>query len=785
MGSGSGGNVSSFLIRPSASGRIMRIFTRLLLIMFFGGLLGWLFGWWSFTKVLLTIGLVIGLRFIGEGLLIVFGLISLFNLEINDMEVLKARLFTRFPIIGRWLRRKTARELSTFLQEGDKQATALLAEALTSSKDKKVRRIAREALEHLSSQSCIDAVAAMWLETRHLRLTQLLVEHNWMASAPIKAWVYSALKTGQIEPLKGGDGGVVEELLDACGDFDEDISTSAQQVLRQLYREEAKEALCRMVIDHDHPVAVTVALESGYLPRDAAQRALFLFLTEQWERYESLDFDHYLLSTAHRTASPELRQRIAKNLRTAGRTDFLTILVGTDYCSRAADMTSEETEVLIQMLSAQQEWAKLWKLVFELPFIRGIRIVQTLHHNAWQPERGDERVIFGELSALGAHKIVTSEEEARRVLPLALQEATIRVKGRVNDVAFSPVRPVIAIGTGNRKVALWNFQHGEMEQVFEGFDHSIGSVTFLPKGTLICAERTNAVTDPCAIYVCRNNKKIQLGRHEGSVTSIEAVGETELLSTGRDQKVILWNVPKKRKVKEKNMPFWARSATVSADGKHAALLHEGVTLMNIPKLDRVRNWSKGSVGRCAAFVPNDDALIVGKSNGQVLSYKYEDAKQTLPWESQPLKHHDRRTQGVAVLSHNSTIITAGSEGKLHFTDWTARKLLGSVEMPDMSFTSLHISPNGVFMSTGDSEASMSLWDLRVLDVPELFTRPFAQASPDHLVSINELAVNPQLKSNIRTSLSFIQKVLQYRFRFDIEIDEVPTIKVGEFDIEIE
>lgn len=763
----------------------MGFFTRFLLIIFSGGFLGWLFGWWSFTNVLLTIGLLVGLRVIGHILITAIGLVTLFNLEIDDMEVLKARLFTSLPLLGRWLRRKTARELSQFLREGNKTAANLLAEAVTSSDDKKVCRIATEALEHIPSQPCIDAVAAVWLETRHSGLTELLVEHNWMASEPIKTRIFSALKTSQLEPLKAGDVGAVEELVAACEDFDEEISGNARQVLVQLHREEAKEALCRLVIEHEHPAALEAALETGYLPRNASQRALFLFLTEQWERYEALDFDHYLLSTAHRTASPELRQRIAGKLRKAGRTDFLTVLAGTDYHSRAADMTPEETELLVQMLSARQEWAKLWKLVFELPFVWSIRIVQRLHNNAWLPERGDERIIFSELSALAKDEIVTSEEEARRVLPLALQEATIRVKGRANDVAFSPVRPVIAIGTGGRKVALWNFQHAEMEQVFGGFDHSIGLVTFLPDGTLICAERTNVVDNPCTIYVCRDTKTIRLGQHEGSVTSIEAVSATQFLSTGRDQKVVLWDVRKKRKVKESSMTFWARSAAVSPDGQRAALLHKGVTLLNIPQLTRVVSWPKGSVGRCAAFVPDENALIVGKTNGQVLIYEYEHTRQALPWASQLMEHHHRRAQGVAVLPHNATIITAGSEGKLFFTDWRERKLLGSAGLSGASFTSLHISPDGVFMSTGDSDASMSLWDLRVLDVPLLFSHPFAQTSPDHLVTVSELAPHSQLESKVRQSLTFIQKVLQYRFRFDIEIDEIPAIKVGEFDIEIE
>jgi WD40 repeat protein len=765
----------------------MRFFRRLILVLFLGGLLGRLFGFWSLKQVFLALLLVSGVFGIGAGVFLFIGAISLLTMDVYALEILKERLYTRIPLIGGWVRRKTATRLSQALQqERNKDVADLLAQAVVRTKDKKVDRIAVDALSHIDSQPCIDAAVTVWAETRHLTLTNLLVEQGWVASAPVEARVLSALKTGKLELVRQGAAEVVEPLVFACEDFDPDISGRARQVLPQLSREEAKEALCRFVIEHDEqdfPVAHEAALTIGYLPHESSQRALFLFLTEQWERYEALDFDYYLLSTAHRNASPELRRRIANKLRTAGRTDFLTVLAGADYHSRAADMTPAETDVLVHTLSDKQEWAKLWKLVFEIPFVWSIQIVKTLNRESWKPETGDEQRIFEELRVLADDNIITSEEKARQVIPLALQEATIRVKGRVNDVAFSPTHPVIAIGTGNRKVAVWNFQHGEMEQVFGGFNHSIGLVTFLPDGTLLCAERTNSVNEPCAMYLCRDGENVRLGQHKGSVTAIETVSETQLLSTGRDHKIILWDVPKRRKLKEKNMPFWARAAKVSPDGQYAALLHKKLTVINIPKLEGFTSWSKGSVGRCAAFIPNENMLIVGKSNGQVLAYEY--AGQHFPIERQALENHHHRVQGVVVLPENSTVITAGSEGKLHFTNWTDRTSLGSVGVSDGSFTSLHLSPDSVFISTGDSDASMSLWDLRVLDVPMLFTRPFAKASPDSLITINELAANPKLESNVRQSLTFIQRVLQFRFRFDIEIDEVPAIKVGEFDIEIE
>jgi WD40 repeat protein len=99
---------------------------------------------------------------------------------------------------------------------------------------------------------------------------------------------------------------------------------------------------------------------------------------------------------------------------------------------------------------------------------------------------------------------------------------------------------------------------------------------------------------------------------------------------------------------------------------------------------------------------------------------------------------------------------------------------------------LHISPDGSFMALGDSDASLSLWDLRPLDIPDLFTIPFARSTPNHLVILNLLDedIHP-LPRALRNTLRFMERLLRHRFRYDIEISEVASIKAGDYDIEIE
>jgi WD40 repeat protein len=122
---------------------------------------------------------------------------------------------------------------------------------------------------------------------------------------------------------------------------------------------------------------------------------------------------------------------------------------------------------------------------------------------------------------------------------------------------------------------------------------------------------------------------------------------------------------------------------------------------------------------------------------------------------------------------------------VHFTGWANRELLGKIDSPGERLTSLHVSPDGSFMALGDEDASLSLWDLRVLDIPELFSIPFARSTPNHLAALDLLSEENSLPTSLLNTLAYIERLLRYRFRYDIEVSEVPRIKSGEYAIEIE
>ncbi|MCP4538601.1 MAG: hypothetical protein GY832_15820 [Chloroflexi bacterium] len=703
----------------------------------------------------------------------------------TELKRHKRELYSRTPIVGRFIRQWAVEAL---VKDGSVGAVRMLAEAVVQSDDKRVRDIALDALRKLTEWRRVSAACAVWAELRHPDLTTLLMEREWVASKPPEVRVLTALKVGQIDVVTGGGEKIVEPLAWACRDADPVIAERARQALRELRRKEAQQALCCLLIERDHPYAQEAAVAAKYKPKNEQQRALFFFLTEQWDRYEGLDFDRQLLRAAYAMADAELRRRIQRRLRAAGRTDFLTVIAGDDYLDRAAEATHAELELLVQTLITNSEWPLLWKLVFEVPFTWSVRIVTMLTDSGWTPDRGEDPVVLSELISLTRQGLPTSEQEIDQLFPPALLQAQARVPGRINDIAFSPARPVIAIGTGVRKVALWDYQRAEREHLLSGFDHSIGHVAFTGDNTLLCAERTNDVLDPCAIYGWSDSwdtdQPARLGNHDGSVTAIVPLGDSRALSAGRDSQVILWDTHSWEKVASRQSKSWARAMRVSPDSQQVALLAKGFKLMALPQLNREVGvgYSHGML-RSAAF-SDGKTLIVGKFNGDVFVYRHRAHRNWFTGESM-LTRHQGRVEGVEMLHDRSIVVTAGSEGVIRFISLDDHEIIGEVQDPLGQVTSLHVSPDASFMAVGNSKASMSLWDLRVLDAQSLLERSFGQTTPDLLSTLDVLMDNENLPLRARLALKFTDCVLRHRFRFDIELGEAPTIMMGEFDIEIE
>ncbi|HMD88672.1 MAG TPA: hypothetical protein VKF38_05875 [Anaerolineaceae bacterium] len=710
------------------------------------------------------------------------------RLTFLDKIIVQAGYLARDPSLVRMLTALKLNRIEIVLQGKGEVVEPLLI--CCNDADIEIASRAKYCLYNLQNEEMIQMICQKWLDTRQPLLEQAIVQAHYLPPKPLKVHILCALKLARVDIACKTIADGVNELLEDCQDSDQVVRDNARQALLNLESIEARERLCQLAIEQDNPIAKEIALAAGYLPQETGQKALFLFLMQQWPKYDALDFDQRLMRVIYETADSELRQRIVREIQATGNTSYLGILAGMDEHANVGSYSSDEIQTLLNLLAGAHEWQKLWDLVFELALPWSVKIVQTIANTNWIPFNSEDQSILLELINLATSHLALDGNDLIKMAPIAIERAHLKAPGRINSVAFSPSQPVLAIGTGSRHAILWNYKQGQVEQVFNSFKHSIGKVAYTKSGTLLCAERSLR-QESCTVYTTQSSKISSLGTHTGAITGLETFDENFVLTTGRDNRAVVWDIAKHSLVAEKKFDFWPRSICSSPDAKKAALFHHQPSLVSLPDLKTVFIPSSRadnsqihiSMAHCAVFSLDSKDVIVGQLNGQAVIYhdifgEKQIRKSLLTQQSGPV-------EGLIFLPNRNLILSAGASGLIQFHHWPDCKLTGSITYSGKRLTSLQTSPDGAFMATGSNEAELILWDLRILEVPSLLSQPIAQLKPDHLAVINSLIESKQINPELERTLEFLRILIQHRYRYDIEVDEIPTIQMGEFDILID
>lgn len=650
--------------------------------------------------------------------------------------------------------------------------------------DPRLSEPALRCLSALQNPELISALCSAWIAQPDPLIETAILQANYLPEQPAATRLIIALKTSRNQIGQACPPDLLPVLLGACQSHDETIKANALACALSL-NIVAQEALCARVIAREDDLARKIALQAGYVPQQPEARSLFLFLTEQWDEYQNFDFDQSILRSIYATAQPEMRKRLAEKIRSSGRLQFLDILSGSTPAN-LRQPTTEENEMLIRLLLENKQFKKLWDTTLNFPPHLAYRSVEGLRQMEWEPDQADEQHLFQSLLDYGPNLATENTSP-----PFAVRRAVLRVRGRVNEVAFSPTAPWIAIGTGQGKLVLWDYQSGSIHKILSEFSHSIGQVAFTSSGTLLIGERTNG-SDECHLYAWSDDQLHVVGSHLGSVTAIEPLDATHALTAGRDLTVALWDISRQAKVNECRHYTWLRHLVASQDRSKAVFLTDSMMFYGLPGFNHqhpapfIRRHVPGyklSMVRCAAFSPDNRQLVVGHNNGFVLVFGSSAERQTLP--NPVLTRHPASVQQVAFLPDRPIIATAGAEGQVHFFDWPSQTLAGTIDLSEGRLTTLHISPDGSFIATGTNEATMVLWDTRLSRFAALLSQPISSMTPSDLATINSVLKAEELPSSLKHRLEWLKTILTHHFRYDIQIGEAVSIQPGDFDILLE
>jgi WD40 repeat protein len=656
--------------------------------------------------------------------------------------------------------------------------------------DPEISAQANLCLHNLRTPSAMDAFCHQWEISRDPFLENILIDQHYLANSPPVLRFLSALKIGKMEIIYQCPPNEINDLLQVCQDQDSQIREIAMNCAQQLRSQASINIICQRVLDQEDTTAREIALRAGYLPETSDKQALYLMLTEQWQKYEALDFDQRILRAVYLTASPELQKRIIHKIQVSGKSAYLNILLGSETSFETTPIREDESELAIRLLANNKEWEKLWKLSFQLTFRWSKQIITLLTQEGWQPDQEDERLIFTKLKSLTNKSFPSGLQEEFSRLRMAVPRANIKVSGRINSLDFSSNGNLLAIGTGNGRVILWDVSSGKIIKRLPAFEHSISHTRFNSEDVLFISERS-ARSSKCGIFSWEKDHLTRIGSHQGSVTVAEPIGTDQVFTAGRDSRLILWKNSTQAILAQSSAAFWPRASCLSLDDAYLALLDDDLhilslndfSLHDISATTMVSRKVKKSPARAAIYFPGkSNALIVGQYNGQVFTFINSRENRV---NKMLLTQHKTSITALRADMQRKRLITASQDGRIQFLSLPDFKLVGEISKPSGSLTSLHISPNGSFMATGSKDSEIILWDLRVQDLPEILSKPLCAAKPADLTAILPFTEITSFPPAIINAIQFVSTLLIFRFRFDVQLDNLSVIRPGEFDIIID
>lgn len=724
------------------------------------------------------------------------------------------------------LRRAAARELAAaVLGDASPESVRLLVAAAPRLADPALGDGLLEALAERVDVTTVDEVWAVWLATRHPGLDRFLAERSLPATHPpgLRAW--SALRLDRRDLLAESGAEAVDALLAAAQDADPALAQRSQAALSSLTNPAAQEEVCRRVIESDQPQARQAALAAGYAPRDPQRRALFFLLTEQWERYEALDFDARLLQAVYETAGEGLRRKIAELARKAGWAGFVTAVAGSRQPRRLDELTAVEWDVLLAMLGRSQRWAEIWQLAQAAPPLWSARLLHSLQSMGWAPEGAEEREGFARLAAAAGAALQAGPPAGQLLRYSTALESHRRL---VTALVFSPDGALLVTGSADKTVRLWRLPDGEPLKTLEGHTNFVLSLALSPDGQLLASGGADKIVRLWRLPEGEPFKT--LPAQTGEAASLAISPDGQLLASGDRGVVRIWQLSDGRLLKQ----LKARMGSVTALAFSLAYSGDGQLLAAQDDQKTVHWWRlpegellKGLMESAAAwaFTPDGRSLVSGSHYGRVRLWGLPDGDllSTLPgrtdgnllavspavgpagsrlacsdhnlvrlWalpadgaepgEPLALEGHTRPVTALQ-FSPDGRLLASGSEDETvrlwQTEDGAGRHCLegyrGAVRR-------LRFSPGGDLLAAAD-EAAVRLWALEDLD--RLFRRSTAGLDRPALKWAEELRRSPEISAAQESWLAFSLALARWRLRHDIEIAEAPQhITVGEFDIEI-
>jgi len=305
-------------------------------------------------------------------------------------------------------------------------------------------------------------------------------------------------------------------------------------------------------------------------------------------------------------------------------------------------------------------------------------------------------------------------------LNLSAQKAELVVQtghsDRIGSVAFSPDGVLLASGSNDKTVKIWNAETGKQLKTLR-VESFVQSVLFSPNGKIIAA---SGDSDGIYFWNVEDRKLInKLTDEKGIYREMKFSPDGKILASCGFEFVTFWDVATGKIIRKMQAQTkeYVSSVAFSPDGKTLAASgwRKTINLWNAETGSEIRAFEGLQFAASSiVFSPDGKELIIGSHNKTV---------KTLDLATGDFKigqRHEKEVSSVEI-SPDGKIIASGSWDKtVKIWDKTLGKVIKTFTGHTDNINAVKFSPDGKILVTGSTDSSIRLWNVETgLEINQL------------------------------------------------------------------
>lgn len=530
--------------------------------------------------------------------------------------------------------------------------------------------------------------------------------------------------------------------------------------------------ICQLFILYDYLPGRDLALEKAYHPEDPVQTALFFFLAEDWIQYEQIDFSQRLLSTAYEISHQTIRRKILAISRSAGQVDWMKNLSSQSQTRWLNELSDVEWEATIQTLTRAGRYQELWLLAQASPPVWGVRILLALNQAQWFPQSDQEKGGFSKLALL-------AEASSRHSLTFSPKLKWSSPAREISCMALDSSGNILAAGNSHTAILRWDLSKdaSPMPTLFSQ-SASTNAICISPDGNYLVFSSGDQ-----KVRIVEQSRGIilkTLEGHKGLIRSLAFQTDNRFLYTASfDGTVQTWRFPngiRSNTTQVSKQELFGLS--ISSDGKYlvCAGAERVIQVYSLPQMDLVRSLAGHS----------DTITLLAASQTGTYAVSYSRDLSLKSWNFASGKEMgavrlDEPLTSLMIHPSGQYVLGGGIQGDINIWSFPAGQVIHTLKAHPKAVIGLGLRPSTNQLISASTDGLICQWDLSLF----IFGRTPIELLLQQHGQIAKMLKNEEAPQGERAWLEFINELIQWRKRYDIEVAENhPVLHLGEFDIEL-